>query len=153
MRPRKMASSASRRQAWKVLEINRHDTRPPGLHSYRNVMIGSARVARRAGIDRRHSHRCQQGCHGSEREDIGGPHAVQQTGQQPRQSVGGAFHVARHARATGSDRFGIRMALGAKAWDVVRIVLSATAVNVGAGLATGLLLSLIFDRVAERRSG
>ena len=45
------------------------------------------------------------------------------------------------------------MALGAKAWDVVRIVLSATAVNVGAGLATGLLLSLIFDRVAERRSG
>jgi ABC-type antimicrobial peptide transport system permease subunit len=42
------------------------------------------------------------------------------------------------------------MALGAKAKDVVRIVLAATAVNVGAGLAAGLVLSLIFDKVAAK---
>ena len=42
------------------------------------------------------------------------------------------------------------MALGAQARHVVRIVLSATAVNVGAGLAAGLVLSLIFDSVAAK---
>ena len=41
-----------------------------------------------------------------------------------------------------------RMALGPR--DVVRIVLAATAVNVGVGLAVGLVLSLIFDRLAVK---
>lgn len=38
------------------------------------------------------------------------------------------------------------MALGAKAGDVV----AATAVNVGAGLAAGMELSLVFDKVAAQ---
>jgi putative ABC transport system permease protein len=42
------------------------------------------------------------------------------------------------------------MALGAKAGDAVGIVLAATAVNVGAGLAAGMVLSLVFDKVAAR---
>jgi putative ABC transport system permease protein len=42
------------------------------------------------------------------------------------------------------------MALGAQAGDVVRIVLAATFVNVGAGLAAGMALSLIFDRLAAK---
>jgi ABC-type antimicrobial peptide transport system permease subunit len=42
------------------------------------------------------------------------------------------------------------MALGAKAGDVVGTVLAATAVNVGAGLAAGMVLSLVFDKVAAR---
>jgi putative ABC transport system permease protein len=42
------------------------------------------------------------------------------------------------------------MALGAKAGDVVRIVLASTAATVGAGIAAGLLLSLVFDRLAAK---
>jgi ABC-type antimicrobial peptide transport system permease subunit len=42
------------------------------------------------------------------------------------------------------------MALGAKARDVVRLVLSATSLSVGTGLAAGLALSLIFDQVAQK---
>ena len=42
------------------------------------------------------------------------------------------------------------MALGAKAGDVVRIVLAATYVSVGSGLAAGLVLSLTFDRIAAK---
>jgi len=42
------------------------------------------------------------------------------------------------------------MALGARARDVVRIVLSATSWNVGAGLLAGVLLCLVFDKVASQ---
>jgi ABC-type antimicrobial peptide transport system permease subunit len=42
------------------------------------------------------------------------------------------------------------MALGARARDVVRMVLSGTSVNVGAGLLAGVLLCLIFDNVASQ---
>ena len=42
------------------------------------------------------------------------------------------------------------MALGARAWDVVRLVLSATSASVGGGLAAGLALSLIFDNLAQK---
>jgi predicted permease len=62
----------------------------------------------------------------------------------------GLYSVVSYGVATRTNEFGIRMALGAKAGDVVRIVLAATAVNVGAGLAAGLVLSLIFDKVAVK---
>jgi ABC-type antimicrobial peptide transport system permease subunit len=42
------------------------------------------------------------------------------------------------------------MALGAKTWDVVRLVLAATSASVGTGLAAGLALSLTFDKVARQ---
>ena len=62
----------------------------------------------------------------------------------------GLYSVVSYGVATRTNEFGIRMALGAKARDVVRIVLTATAVNVGAGLAAGLVLSLIFDKLAVK---
>jgi len=52
--------------------------------------------------------------------------------------------------ATRTNEFGIRMALGARARDVVHIVLRGTSWNVGAGLAAGVLLCVIFDNVASQ---
>jgi putative ABC transport system permease protein len=52
--------------------------------------------------------------------------------------------------ATRTNEFGIRMALGARARDVVRMVLSGTSWNVGVGLLAGVVLCLVFDNVASR---
>jgi putative ABC transport system permease protein len=65
-------------------------------------------------------------------------------------AAAGLYSVVSYGVATRTNEFGIRMALGAKAWDVVRLVLSATSVSVGAGLAAGMALCLIFDRVARQ---
>ncbi len=62
----------------------------------------------------------------------------------------GLYSVVSYGVATRTNEFGIRMALGAKAADVIKIVLSSTAVNVGAGLAVGVLLSIAFDRLATK---
>ena len=62
----------------------------------------------------------------------------------------GLYSVVSYGVATRTNEFGIRMALGAQAGDVVRIVLAATYFSVGAGLAAGLGLSLIFDRIAAK---
>jgi ABC-type antimicrobial peptide transport system permease subunit len=58
--------------------------------------------------------------------------------------------VVSYGVATRTNEFGIRMALGARAADVFRIVLSSTAVNVGTGLAAGLLLSIALDKLATK---
>jgi len=42
------------------------------------------------------------------------------------------------------------MALGAKAIDMVRLVLSSTSMSVGAGLAVGIGFTLVFDRFARQ---
>jgi ABC-type antimicrobial peptide transport system permease subunit len=65
-------------------------------------------------------------------------------------AAAGLYSVVSYGVATRTNEFGIRMALGARAGDVVRIVLSATSRNVGTGLAAGLVLSLIFDKVAAK---
>jgi predicted permease len=62
----------------------------------------------------------------------------------------GLFSVVSYGVATRTNEFGIRMALGAKASDVFRIVLSSTALNVGAGLAAGILLSIAFDKLSTK---
>lgn len=62
----------------------------------------------------------------------------------------GLYSVVSYGVATRTSEFGIRMALGAKAADVFRIVLSSTAVNVGAGLAAGLALSVALDKLATK---
>src|SRR2546422_1474083 len=62
----------------------------------------------------------------------------------------GLYSVVSYGVATRTNEFGIRMALGAKAADVFRIVLSSTAVNVGGGLAAGLLLSIAFGKLATK---
>ena len=65
-------------------------------------------------------------------------------------AAAGLYSVVSYGVATRTNEFGIRMALGAKSRDVFRIVLFSTAVNVGGGLAAGLLLSVIFDKVAAK---
>jgi predicted permease len=62
----------------------------------------------------------------------------------------GLYSVVSYGVATRTNEFGIRMALGAKSADVFRIVMSSTAVNVGGGLAVGLLLSIAFDKLATK---
>ena len=64
-------------------------------------------------------------------------------------SAVGLYSVVSYGVATRTNEFGIRMALGARARDVVRMVLSGTSWNVGAGLLAGVLLCLIFDKVAS----
>ncbi len=65
-------------------------------------------------------------------------------------SAVGLYSVVSYGVATRTNEFGIRMALGASARDVVGMVLSATSWNVAAGLAAGVLLCVIFDSVASR---
>jgi predicted permease len=62
----------------------------------------------------------------------------------------GLFSVVSYGVATRTNEFGIRMALGAKASDVFRIVLTSTAANVGAGLAAGIILSIAFDKLSTK---
>jgi predicted permease len=62
----------------------------------------------------------------------------------------GLYSVVSYGVATRTNEFGIRMALGARAADVFRIVLSSTAVNVGGGLAAGLALSIALDKLATK---
>jgi predicted permease len=64
-------------------------------------------------------------------------------------AAAGLYSVVSYGVATRTNEFGIRMALGARAGDVVRLVLSAASVSVGAGLAAGLVLSLVFDKLAR----
>jgi hypothetical protein len=62
----------------------------------------------------------------------------------------GLYSVVSYGVATRTNEFGIRMALGARARDVVRMVLSGMFWNVGVGLLAGVLLCLVFDNVASR---
>jgi putative ABC transport system permease protein len=65
-------------------------------------------------------------------------------------SAVGLYSVVSYGVATRTNEFGIRMALGARARDVVRIVLRGTTWNVGVGLVAGVILCLAFDRLASR---
>ena len=62
----------------------------------------------------------------------------------------GLYSVVSYGVATRTNEFGIRMALGARAADVFRIVLSSTAISVGSGVAAGILLSIAFDKIATK---
>ena len=61
----------------------------------------------------------------------------------------GLYSVVSYGVATRTNEFGIRMALGAKAGDVVRMVLASTSWNVAIGLAAGVGLCLVLDRLAS----
>ncbi len=62
----------------------------------------------------------------------------------------GLYSVVSYGVATRTSEFGIRIALGAKAADVFRIVLSSTAASVGAGVAVGLVLSVAFGKIVTQ---
>jgi putative ABC transport system permease protein len=61
----------------------------------------------------------------------------------------GLYSVVSYGVAARTSEFGIRMALGARARDVVRMVLSGMFWTVAAGLAAGVALSLLFDKLAS----
>ena len=65
-------------------------------------------------------------------------------------SAVGLYSVVSYGVATRTNEFGIRMALGARARDVVGMVVSATLWNVAAGLAVGVILCLLVDRFATQ---
>lgn len=58
----------------------------------------------------------------------------------------GLYSVVSYTVAQRTNEFGIRMALGARTGDVLRIVFASTTLSVGSGLAAGVLLSLALNR-------
>jgi putative ABC transport system permease protein len=65
-------------------------------------------------------------------------------------SAVGLYSVVSYGVATRTNEFGIRMALGARAPDVVRIVLKGTSWNVGAGLLAGVAFCVLLDNITSR---
>jgi putative ABC transport system permease protein len=65
-------------------------------------------------------------------------------------SAVGLYSVVSYGVAARTTEFGIRMALGASAPDVVRLVLSDTSWQVGIGLLVGVVLCVALDNVASR---
>jgi predicted permease len=65
----------------------------------------------------------------------------------------GLYSVVSFAVTQRTQELGIRMALGAARPSIVRLVLSSTAVTIGAGLATGLGLSVALSRVVSSWTG
>jgi putative ABC transport system permease protein len=62
----------------------------------------------------------------------------------------GLYSVVSYGVATRTNEIGIRMALGARRADVMRIVFWSTGLTVGTGVAAGVVLSLALDRVAAK---
>ncbi|HWD99435.1 MAG TPA: ABC transporter permease [Bryobacteraceae bacterium] len=59
----------------------------------------------------------------------------------------GLYSVVSYGVANRTNEFGVRMALGARRRDVVRIVLTDNSVVVGAGVVAGLAASILLDRI------
>jgi ABC-type antimicrobial peptide transport system permease subunit len=59
----------------------------------------------------------------------------------------GLYSVVSYGVASRTNEFGVRMALGARRRDVVRIVLAGNSAIVGAGVLAGLTASLVLDRI------
>jgi ABC-type antimicrobial peptide transport system permease subunit len=62
-------------------------------------------------------------------------------------AVAGIFAVMSYVTAQRTSEFGLRVALGAKAGDVVRLVLRGAARLVAVGVALGLALALATSRI------
>ena len=62
----------------------------------------------------------------------------------------GLYSVVSYGVAARTNEFGIRMALGAQTGDVIRIVLSSTAMQLGCGVAAGIALSVAFNKLATK---
>jgi hypothetical protein len=65
----------------------------------------------------------------------------------------GLYSVVSFAVTQRTQELGIRMALGARRGAVVQLVLGSTAAMLGAGVAVGLLLSVILNRVVASWAG
>jgi predicted permease len=65
----------------------------------------------------------------------------------------GLYSVVSFAVTQRTQELGIRMALGARRGSVVQLVLGSTAAMLGAGVAVGLILSVILNRVVASWAG
>ena len=65
----------------------------------------------------------------------------------------GLYSVVSFAVTQRTQELGIRMALGARPANVVQLVLGSTAATLGAGVAVGLILSVILNRVVASWAG
>ena len=65
----------------------------------------------------------------------------------------GLYSVVSYVVAQRTNEFGIRMALGAQPGQVMRIVFASTVASVGSGIAIGLALTLMMNRIVERWAG
>ena len=61
----------------------------------------------------------------------------------------GLYSVVSYVVTQRTNEFGIRMALGAQPTQVLRIVFASTVVSVGSGIAAGLALTLMMNRILE----
>jgi predicted permease len=59
----------------------------------------------------------------------------------------GLYSVVSYGVANRTNEFGVRLALGARRMDVLLLVFTATYANVGAGIAAGLVLSFLLDKI------
>jgi predicted permease len=62
----------------------------------------------------------------------------------------GLYSVASYGVAQRTSEFGIRIALGARRIDVLKLVLTSAGVSVGAGIAVGLVLSLGMNKLIRQ---
>jgi ABC-type antimicrobial peptide transport system permease subunit len=65
----------------------------------------------------------------------------------------GLYSVVSYAVSQRTQEVGIRMALGAPRTSIVRLVLSSTGAMLGIGIAVGITLSILLDRVLTSWAG
>ena len=65
----------------------------------------------------------------------------------------GLYSVVSYTVVQRTNEFGIRVALGAQPWQVLRIVFASTVVSVAGGVATGLALTLVANKILDSWAG
>jgi len=65
-------------------------------------------------------------------------------------AVVGLYSVVSYGVVTRTNEFGIRMALGAEASNIFRLVLSSTTASVGTGMLVGLTLTIALSKLATK---
>jgi ABC-type antimicrobial peptide transport system permease subunit len=65
----------------------------------------------------------------------------------------GLYSVVSYVVVQRTNEFGIRMALGAQPGHVMRIVFRSTVVSVGSGIAAGLALTVVMNKILESWAG
>jgi ABC-type antimicrobial peptide transport system permease subunit len=65
-------------------------------------------------------------------------------------AVVGLYSVVSYGVVTRTNEFGIRMALGAEASTIFRLVLSSTTASVGTGMLVGLTLTIALSKLATK---